>query len=93
MCPKIMNIELYIAELNKVADQLSGEIENVSISGEGIGSFIVANNNNYGIEIYRNKNNVIIDPSLNGELLGEKEYSSYSEAIENSLRWLTEGKL
>ena len=89
-----MEIESYIKELTAIKDQLSEHVETASISGEGLASFIVTGNNNYGIEIYRDENKkIIIDPALDGELLGERECEDFKGAIQKSLSWLREGKL
>jgi len=86
-----MNITASVDELNFIAEQLSREIDEVSLVGDGISYFLIASNNEYGVEIYKEGDVVIIDSSLNDESLGEKEFTDVSVAIQSALAWLLNG--
>jgi hypothetical protein len=78
----------YRAELEYVQRQLSQSAHSVRISGTGRGLFVVAKRGRRSVEIYRDDDEVIVDPAQDDTLLGEVEFSSYDSAITAALRWL-----
>ena len=82
----------YTEVLRSCASKLDKAGASARISGEGAGSFLVAELGPRGFELYRGEGDaVVIDPT-EGELLkGEIVFPSYSKALEAGLRWLQEG--
>jgi len=65
------------------------------ISGESIGSFVVAGDDGgRGAEIYpdTDQEKWVLDPAQNEELLGEVEFSTFMEATIAGIDWINSGK-
>ena len=88
-----MEIESYISELKNIVAEFSKTFSSVNIGGEGLASFVNVTNGELGLELYRHNQNIIIDPSRNNELIGERKYPSYEKAMVSAVRYLNEGKI
>lgn len=60
----------------------------VEIRGDGLGRFLTARKDEYGIEFYAGQDVFIIDPALGGELQGERDFGAMEEALRFASRWL-----
>lgn len=75
-------------ELEKLLGEFVGEFPVVKITGTAHSAFLFLENGRYAAEIYRDGKSFIVDPALDGTLLGEREYSTREEAIVEVRAWL-----
>lgn len=84
-----MTSETYSDVLKKAYDTLSLVTTDVSIRGDGLGRFLVANRRDFGVEFYAADGGFVIDPAIRGELQGEKLFPTVDEALTWASDWLT----
>ena len=77
-------------ELERLLGEFVGEFPVVEIRGVRSSAFLFLENGRYAAEIYRDGKNFIVDPALDGALLGEREYSTREEAIVEIRAWLNQ---
>ena len=83
-----MDEKVYLNELESLISELTETYKNIEIKGNGLSSFLSISCESRGIEIYRNNDKIIIDPSINGELQGELEFNNYGQAVVAANQWL-----
>ena len=83
-----MNAEIYdriLAEFAGVFDRTAVVITHY---GSGSSRFIVAELGDRGLEFYVSESGFTVDPALEGDLQGEKDFETIEEAIHFSIEWL-----
>lgn len=78
----------YSEVLKTASDALSTITSNVRLIGDGAGRFLVASQENLGIEFYAAGNEFVVDPAINGELQGEHIFGTVEEALKYASEWL-----
>jgi hypothetical protein len=63
--------------------------DHASIGGDGAAMFLSVERAARGIELYRHADVVLIDRSVDGQLLGERRFDSLEAALDAAQRWLS----
>jgi hypothetical protein len=79
----------YQEELRAAQAVLAPLSDHASIAGDGNAMFLSVSREARGVELYRHGDRVLIDTAIDGQLLGERDFTSIDAAVEAAKRWLS----